>query len=93
VQERLWEISFGRLRDNRPDLSDEELRTENARFTAPPDSAPPHSTGGTVDLVLLKDGEPADMGWGFNQPGAGASCGFLRAASTYCRVLTAAVGN
>jgi zinc D-Ala-D-Ala dipeptidase len=49
-----------------------ELRTENARFTAPPDSAPPHSTGGTVDLVLLKDGEPTDMGWGFNQPGAGS---------------------
>ncbi len=24
-----------------------------------PDSAPPHSTGGAVDLVLLKDGEPA----------------------------------
>jgi 8-oxo-dGTP pyrophosphatase MutT (NUDIX family) len=49
-------------------LKHEELRTENARFTAPPDSAPPHSTCGTVDLVLLKDGEPADMGWGFNQP-------------------------
>jgi zinc D-Ala-D-Ala dipeptidase len=72
VQERLWEISFGRLRANLPDLTDEELRTENARFTAPPDSAPPHSTGGTVDLVLLKDSEPTDMGWGFNQPGAGS---------------------
>ena len=72
VQERLWEISFSQLRDSRPDLTDEELRTENARFTAPPDSAPPHSTGGTVDLVLLKDGEPAGMGWGFNQPGAGS---------------------
>lgn len=72
VQERLWEISFGRLRDGRPDLTDEELRTENARFTAPPDGAPPHSTGGTVDLVLLKDGEPTDMEWGFNQPGAGS---------------------
>jgi D-alanyl-D-alanine dipeptidase len=72
VQERLWEISYGRLRASRPDLTDEELRTENARFTAPPDSAPPHSSGGTVDLILLKDGEPTDMGWGFNQPGAGS---------------------
>jgi hypothetical protein len=42
AQERLWEISLGRLRDGRPDLTDEELHTENARFTAPPDSAPPH---------------------------------------------------
>ena len=66
VQERLWEISLVQLRDSRPDLTDHELRTENARFTAPPDSAPPHSTGGTVDLVLLEDGEPTDMGWGFN---------------------------
>lgn len=72
VQEELWKISLGRLRDSRPDLTYEELSTENARFTAPPDSAPPHSTGGTVDLVLLKDGEPTDMGWGFNQPGPGS---------------------
>jgi D-alanyl-D-alanine dipeptidase len=72
VQERLWEMSLGQLRGSRPGLADEELRTENARFTAPPDSAPPHSTGGTVDLVLRKDGEPVDLGWGFNQPGAGS---------------------
>ncbi|HEX6454761.1 MAG TPA: M15 family metallopeptidase [Trebonia sp.] len=72
VQEQLWEGTLSRLRDRRPDLTDEELRTENARFTAPPDSAPPHSTGGTVDLILLKAGEPTDMGWGFNQPGVGS---------------------
>jgi zinc D-Ala-D-Ala dipeptidase len=77
VQEQLWARSLGRLRDIRPDLTDEELRTENARFTAPPDSAPPHSTGGTVDLVLLKDGEPTDMGWGFNQPGAGSRTAYM----------------
>ena len=34
VQERLWEISFGRLRDSRPDLTDEELRPRT------PDSPP-----------------------------------------------------
>jgi D-alanyl-D-alanine dipeptidase len=72
VQEQLWEQSLSRLRDIQPDLPQEQLRTENARFTAPPDTAPPHSTGGTVDLVLLRDGIPADMGWGFNQPGPGS---------------------
>ena len=76
VQERLWERSLGRLRASRPDLADGELRTENARFTAPPDNAPPHSTGGTVDLLLLKDGESADMGWGFNQPGPGSRAAY-----------------
>ena len=72
VQEQLWEGSLTRLRESQPDLPEEALRTENARFTAPPDTAPPHSTGGTVDLALLQYGEPADMGWGFNEPGPGS---------------------
>lgn len=72
VQERLWRQSLAQLRDSRPGLSDAELRRENARFTAPPDTAPPHSTGGAADVVLLRQGEAADMGWGFNQPGEGS---------------------
>lgn len=72
VQECLWRQSLAELRDRRPELSDAELRRENARFTAPPDSAPPHSTGGAADVILLRQGEPADMGWGFNQPGEGS---------------------
>lgn len=72
VQERLWAKSFNELRASRPDLADEDLIRENTRFTAPPDTAPPHSTGGAVDLVLLRHGEYADMGWGFNQPGKGS---------------------
>jgi zinc D-Ala-D-Ala dipeptidase len=72
VQERLWQQSLAQLRDSRPELNDAELRRENTRFTAPPDSAPPHSTGGAVDLILLYQGEALDMGWGFNQPGEGS---------------------
>jgi zinc D-Ala-D-Ala dipeptidase len=72
VQERLWEKSLKELRASQPDLTEEDLIRENTRFTAPPDSAPPHSTGGAVDLVLLHQGEYADMGWGFNQPGEGS---------------------
>jgi zinc D-Ala-D-Ala dipeptidase len=75
VQERLWEKSLAALRASRPDLADEDLIRENTRFTAPPGSAPPHSTGGAVDLVLLYEGESADMGWGFNQPGEGSRTG------------------
>lgn len=72
VQERLWQQSLARLRDSHPELSGAELRRENARFTAPPDSAPPHSTGGAADVILLYQGGAADMGWGFNQPGEGS---------------------
>jgi zinc D-Ala-D-Ala dipeptidase len=72
VQQRLWEKSLTELRASRPDLTGEDLIRENTRFTAPPDSAPPHSTGGAVDLVLLYHRAYADMGWGFNQPGEGS---------------------
>ena len=72
VQRELWKLSLGQLRDSRPGLTNEELHAENARFTASPDSAPPHSTGGTGALVLLVNGPPTAMGWGFNQPGPGS---------------------
>ena len=73
VQERLWQANLEHLRGCRPELSEDELRQENARFVSPPGAAPPHSTGGAVDVILLHRGEEADMGWGFNQPGPGAS--------------------
>jgi D-alanyl-D-alanine dipeptidase len=72
VQQQLWELCLDELRSSRPGLSPEQLRRENARFVAPADIAPPHSTGGAVDVVLLRDGGDAGMGWGFNQPGEGS---------------------
>jgi zinc D-Ala-D-Ala dipeptidase len=76
VQEHLWRQSLDQLRTRRPGLTGEKLRRENARFTAPPGSAPPHSTGGAVDLVLLDHGEYADMGWRFNQPSEGSGAAY-----------------
>jgi zinc D-Ala-D-Ala dipeptidase len=67
VQQRLWEMCLDELRVSRPELSEEQLERENARFVALPGIAPPHSTRGAVDVVLLRDGHNADMGWGFNQ--------------------------
>jgi D-alanyl-D-alanine dipeptidase len=72
VQRRLWELCLVQLRASRPGLRQEELERENARFVAPPGIAPPHSTGGAVDVVLLRDGRDAGMGWGFNEPGEGS---------------------
>jgi zinc D-Ala-D-Ala dipeptidase len=72
VQQRLWDLCLGQLQARRPDLGPEQIAQENARFVAPPEIAPPHSTGGAVDVVLLRDGHAAGMGWGFNQPGEGS---------------------
>ena len=72
VQERLWLETLDHTRASHPGLSPDRLHQESARFTAPPDSAPPHSTGGAVDLIVVHHGEAADMGWGFNQPGEGS---------------------
>jgi zinc D-Ala-D-Ala dipeptidase len=72
VQQRIWDECLDQLRASRPDLGPEEARRENTRFVAPPGIAPPHSTGGAVDVVLLFEGQAADMGWGFNQPGDGS---------------------
>jgi zinc D-Ala-D-Ala dipeptidase len=63
VQQLLWDQCLDQLRTSRPDLGPDEARRENARFVAPPGIAPPHSTGGAVDVVLLQDGRAADMGW------------------------------
>jgi len=72
VQQRLWDESLAQLRASHPGIGQEEAWRENTRFTAPPDIAPPHSTGGAVDVVLLHEGRAVDMGWGFNEPGAGS---------------------
>jgi D-alanyl-D-alanine dipeptidase len=72
VQQRLWNLHLDQLQASRPDLTPEQARRENARFVAPPGIAPPHSTGGAVDVALVHDGRTADMGWGFNQPGDGS---------------------
>jgi len=72
VQRLLWDQCLDRLQASRPDLGPDQAVRENARFVAPPGTAPPHSTGGAVDVILLHDGRAADMGWGFNQPGDGS---------------------
>ncbi|MGH3398070.1 MAG: M15 family metallopeptidase [Streptosporangiaceae bacterium] len=72
VQQHLWEASLARLRATRPGLSSGQLERESTRFTAPPGIAPPHSTGGAVDIDLLCHDGAVDMGWGFGQPGEGS---------------------
>lgn len=69
VQAAIYEHYVGSLQRERPALSSSEIRAEAARYVAPPDIIPPHSTGGAIDLVLVDARGPLDMGWGFNEPG------------------------
>lgn len=93
VQQRLWDQCLDRLRASHPGLGPEQARRENARFVAPPGIAPPHSTGGAVDVVLLHNGRTADMGWGFNQPGDGSrtAAPVTRAARRHRDILASAM--
>jgi D-alanyl-D-alanine dipeptidase len=63
LQRLLFDRTVQRLALAHPDRSPEELRTLASRFTAPPDGAPPHTTGGAVDLTLCDStGQELDVG-------------------------------
>ena len=70
LQEVYWEENLNALQERHPDRPEEELTEENAKFVAPPQIVPPHSTGGAVDLVLVDaDGQELDMGSPLNETG------------------------
>jgi zinc D-Ala-D-Ala dipeptidase len=70
LQDAYWEDQLKSLRERHPDWPEDKLATENAKFVAPPEIVPPHSTGGAVDLVLVDaEGEELDMGSLLNEKG------------------------
>jgi D-alanyl-D-alanine dipeptidase len=70
LQDAYWETQLKTLRERHPDWSEDKLSTENAKFVAPPEIVPPHSTGGAADLVLVDaDGKELDMGSSLNEKG------------------------
>jgi D-alanyl-D-alanine dipeptidase len=70
LQDAYWEDQLGALRERHPDWPEDKLAEENAKFVAPPEIVPPHSTGGAVDLVLVDaEGEELDMGSLLNEKG------------------------
>lgn len=67
VQKRIFEEQIEFLSQQHPDWSRERLKEEASLFVAPPESIPPHSTGGTVDLTLIDEaGQELDMGTKLN---------------------------
>jgi zinc D-Ala-D-Ala dipeptidase len=70
LQDAYWKDQLESLRERHPDWPEDKLATENAKFVAPPEIVPPHSTGGAVDVVLVDaGGEELDMGSALNEKG------------------------
>jgi zinc D-Ala-D-Ala dipeptidase len=70
LQDEYWETQLETLRERHPDWPEDKLAEENAKFVAPPEIVPPHSTGGAVDLVLVDArGKELDMGSALNEKG------------------------
>lgn len=69
VQQRFWDHRCGQLRTLHPEWTEEQVAGEAARFVAPPEGHPPHSTGGAVDVIVVDgDGLEIDMGSALNDP-------------------------
>lgn len=70
VQKALYDRFRSELVRKRPDLGPQELDEVIDEFVALPvkrlERPSPHATGGAVDLTLCRDGEPLDMGTGFD---------------------------
>ncbi|MBO0874952.1 MAG: M15 family metallopeptidase [Pseudonocardia sp.] len=63
LQRLLFSRTVERLALAHPDRGPEQVRALASRFTAPPDGAPPHTTGGAVDITLCDSaGQELDMG-------------------------------
>lgn len=64
IQRRMYLGIWKRFREKHPEWSETKLRRVVNRYTAPYDSPkvpPPHSTGGAVDVILVRaDGSPYD---------------------------------
>lgn len=63
LQQRLFEDVQAQIKKEYSELSQEELIIRAERFVANPNSCPPHSTGGAVDLTIVDTfGKELDMG-------------------------------
>ncbi len=68
VQKRIFKKIYLRNLERNPDWDEENLISETCRHVAHPDSIPPHSTGGAVDLTIIgPEGKPLNMGSPINK--------------------------
>lgn len=67
LQRKYFEKYREELKAKHPNWSEERLYNATCLYVAPPDSVPPHTTGGAVDLTLQNAaGQELDMGTRLN---------------------------
>jgi zinc D-Ala-D-Ala dipeptidase len=63
VQKMIFESYSKKLGTLYPNWSSAKIKIEATKYVAPPDTVPPHSTGGAFDITILDgDGNELDMG-------------------------------
>ena len=71
VQKALYDDYYARMQAQHPEADEKELERLTREFVALPVlnilRPSSHQTGGAVDLTLLKDGQPVDMGTVFDE--------------------------
>jgi D-alanyl-D-alanine dipeptidase len=68
AHQALYRHTFQELARKNPDWPKDKLQRTLARYVAPPDIVPPHTTGGAVDVTLIAPDQGAvDMGTGINE--------------------------
>jgi zinc D-Ala-D-Ala dipeptidase len=77
VQRALQEKVKHQIALAHPEWSPAQVDAETALYVAPPDAAPPHSTGGAVDVTLADaDGNELSMGSALNSIGPASHAAF-----------------
>jgi D-alanyl-D-alanine dipeptidase len=62
LQRRFFERDLERVAARYRHWDEPAIHEFTARYVAPPDIVPPHSTGGALDVTLVRDGAPLDLG-------------------------------
>lgn len=87
VQQFMVDYTFATLRQQSPDLSDQEIAQQVTQFWAPPshnpETPPPHSTGAAIDVTLVNErGEPLDFGGEIDEISARSNPNFYQSHTT-----------
>lgn len=68
TQKNYFDLYVKELQQIHPDWDGQRYYLEASKFVAPPESIPPHSTGGAVDLTIINaNGADIDMGTIINE--------------------------
>lgn len=67
LQRLYWETDLASVISANPNFTLEQAHYETAKYVAPPWIIPPHTTGGAVDVILMRETHELPMGCELNQ--------------------------